>query len=106
MLELTDQNFQNEVLKNDGLVLVDFWAPWCGPCKMMGPVIDELAKDNEGKAVKIAKMNVDTAAAIAGNFGIMSIPTFLFFKNGNVVDQMNGAVSKGALQEKIDKHIE
>ena len=101
----TDANFDEEVLKSDTPVLVDFWAPWCGPCKMMGPIVEELATENANKSIKIGKLNVDENSAMAGKFGVMSIPTFLVFKNGEVVDQAVGGVGKEKLQELIDKNL-
>ena len=102
---LTDQNFDQEVLKSKVPVLVDFWAPWCGPCQMMGPLIEELAKELDSSKVKIAKLNVDDNQVIAGKYQVMSIPTFLVFKAGEVVDQMVGGVSKEKLKEMIEKHL-
>lgn len=101
---LTDDNFEQEVLKSDTPVLVDFWAPWCGPCQMMGPIVEELAGEYEGKA-KITKLNVDENQITAGKYKVMSIPTFLIFKNGNVVDQMIGGVTKDKLKQMIDQHL-
>ena len=99
--EVTDQNFTNETA--DGLVLVDFWAPWCGPCKMIAPVLEEL--DGElGDKVKIAKLNVDDNQETAGKYGVMSIPTLLLMKDGNVVDQVVGFQPKEALSQLVDKH--
>jgi thioredoxin 1 len=98
---LNDQNFEAEVLKSDVPVLVDFWAPWCGPCKILGPIVEELAKDMEGKPVKIAKMNVDESQDIPAKYGIMSIPTLMIFKGGEVVDQMVGVTAKDTLVEKL-----
>jgi thioredoxin 1 len=98
---LNDQNFEAEVLKSDVPVLVDFWAPWCGPCKILGPIVEELAKDMEGKPVKIAKMNVDESQDIPPKYGIMSIPTLMIFKGGEVVDQMVGVTAKDTLVEKL-----
>jgi len=98
-IELTKDNF-DEVVSN-GVSLVDFWAPWCGPCRMIAPVIEELAADYEGKAV-VAKVNTDEAPEVAGQFGIRSIPTVLFFKNGELVDQMIGAAPKANYAAKLD----
>lgn len=99
--DVTDQNFVQET--SEGLVLVDFWAPWCGPCKMIAPVLEEL--DSEiGDKVKIVKLNVDDNQETAGKFGIMSIPTLLLMKDGNVVDQVVGFQPKEALEEMINKH--
>jgi len=99
-MNFTDENFEAEVLKSDIPVLVDFYAEWCGPCKMLAPVIDELAKEYEGKW-KIGKCDVDSAGAIAQKYGIQSIPTLLFFKDGEVVDKAMGFQSKEALVAKL-----
>ncbi len=103
-LTATDQNFKAEVLDSGKVALVDFWAAWCGPCQMLGPVIDDLAGDYEGKAV-IAKVNVDENPNIAAQYGIRSIPTMLIFKNGEIVDQMVGAMPKNMIAEKIDAQL-
>ncbi|MEJ8778615.1 thioredoxin [Pseudogracilibacillus sp. ICA-222130] len=101
IVDVTDQNFTQETA--EGLVLVDFWAPWCGPCKMIAPVLEEL--DGElGDKVKIAKLNVDDNQETAGKYGVMSIPTLLLMKNGNVVDQVVGFQPKEALAELVNKH--
>ncbi|MFA5129833.1 MAG: thioredoxin [Patescibacteria group bacterium] len=100
----TDANFEAEVLKADKPVLVDFWAPWCGPCKMMAPTIEQIAKELDGK-VLVGKMNVDESNTYAQQFGIMSIPTFLIFKDGKVVEQMIGVMDKEDMKEKIVKYI-
>lgn len=102
-LELTDQNFE-EIINTDKPVLVDFWAEWCGPCKMIAPVVEELAADYEGKAV-IAKVDVDSNPEVSAKFGIRSIPTLLVFKGGEVVDKQIGAVPKTTLSEKLDKQL-
>jgi thioredoxin 1 len=96
----TDSNFETEVLQSDKPVLVDFWAEWCGPCRMIAPVIDELAAEYEGKA-KIVKLNVDENQQVSMRYGIRSIPTLLIFKNGQVVDQIIGAVPKGVIENKL-----
>lgn len=101
IVDVTDQNFSQETA--DGLVLVDFWAPWCGPCKMIAPVLEELDSDM-GDKVKIVKLNVDDNQETAGEYGIMSIPTLLLMKDGNVVDQVVGFQPKEKLAELIDKH--
>ncbi|MDC3308963.1 thioredoxin [Crocinitomicaceae bacterium] len=100
-LEITDSNFDELVLKSDKPVVVDFWAEWCGPCKMIGPLIDEMSKDYEGKAL-IGKVNVDQNANISAQFGVRSIPTVLFIKNGEVVDKSVGAVPKATLDSKLE----
>ncbi|EMS31087.1 Thioredoxin [Mariniradius saccharolyticus AK6] len=102
-IEITDANFE-EVLKSDKPVLVDFWAEWCGPCKMIGPVVEELAGDYEGKAI-IGKVDVDSNPAVAQALGIRSIPTLMFFKGGKLVDKQIGAVPKVVLSQKLDAQL-
>lgn len=104
IVEVTDANFEEEVLKSDLPVLVDFWAPWCGPCKMIAPVLVELAGEFDGK-VKIAKMNVDDNTETPAKFGIRGIPTLIIFKDGENAGQKVGAVSKAQLTEFIDSAI-
>lgn len=105
-IELTDQNFSEEVKNFQGVVLVDFWAPWCGPCKMQGPIIEALAEElKNNQQIKIAKLNVDDNQATAQEFQIMSIPTLKIFKKGQVVEELIGLQSKGALLEKINKQL-
>ncbi|MDY0405416.1 thioredoxin [Virgibacillus sp. 179-BFC.A HS] len=101
IVHVTDQTFNEET--SEGLVLVDFWAPWCGPCKMIAPVLEEIDSEMSDK-VKIAKLDVDENQETAGRFGVMSIPTLLLFKDGNVVDQVIGFQPKEALEDLIDKH--
>jgi len=97
----TDDNFEAEVKNAEGVVLVDFFATWCGPCKMLAPVIDELSTEYEGKA-KIGKLDVDESSKAAGEFGVQSIPTLILFKDGKEVDRMIGFQSKEVLKEKLD----
>ena len=102
-IEITDSNFE-EIINSDKPVLVDFWAEWCGPCKMIGPVVEELAGDYDGKAV-IGKVNVDENPNVSAKFGIRSIPTLLVFKDGEIVDKQVGAVPKGVLSQKLDAQL-
>ena len=103
-IEITDANFE-EVIASDKPVLVDFWAEWCGPCKMIGPVVEELASEYEGKAV-VGKVDVDNNPAVSAKFGIRSIPTLLVFKGGEIVDKQIGAVPKSILAQKLDAQVE
>lgn len=103
-LEFTDGNFEAEVLNSDKPVLVDFWAEWCGPCRMIGPVVEEMAGEYDGKA-KIGKVNVDNNPEISVKYGIRSIPALLIFKNGEVVDQIVGAVPKPQLTKQLDAQL-
>ncbi len=104
VMVISKDNFEEEVLKSDKAVLVDFWAPWCGPCRAVGPIVDELASEYAGKA-KISKLNVDDEGEIAAKFRVMSIPTIMIFKDGEVVEKVIGARSKSELTSLIDKHI-
>jgi len=103
-LHFDDKNFEAEVVKSTLPVLVDFWAEWCGPCKMVGPIIDQLAVELEGK-MKIGKVNVDESAQLAGLYNVMSIPTMLIFKGGLPVDQIVGAMPKDRLLAKLNPHL-
>lgn len=100
-LQLTDTSFEAEVVKADKPVLVDFWAPWCGPCRMLSPLVDELAKEYEGK-VKVGKINTDDNAQVATQFRISAIPTLLFFKGGKVIDQLVGVHPKTEIKKRLD----
>ena len=101
-IPVTDQTFEEEVLKSEIPVLVDFWAEWCGPCKIIAPILDELSTEYEGK-LKIAKVDVDSNAEKAGEYGVRGIPTLLIFKSGEPADQVVGAVPKATLKARIDK---
>ena len=103
-LEFTDGNFQTGVLESDKLSVIDFWAEWCGPCRAIGPVVEELAKDYEGK-VNIGKVNVDQNPQVSTQYGITSIPAILFIKGGEVVDKQIGAAPKSVLEKKIQAHL-
>lgn len=102
-IEITDANFE-EIIKSEQPILVDFWAEWCGPCKMIGPVVEELAGDYDGKAI-VGKVDVDANPGVAQAFGIRSIPTLLFFKGGEIVDKQVGAVPKSVLATKLDAQL-
>lgn len=104
ILEITDQNFDQEVLKSDQPVIIDFWAAWCGPCKALAPVVDEIAKQYQGK-VKVGKMDVDKNQATPMRYGVRGIPTLLVFKGGQVRDQIVGFVPKETIQKALDKSL-
>ncbi len=104
IVQLSEQTFDSEVTKAGQPVLVDFWAEWCGPCKMIAPLLDELADEYDGK-LKIGKVNVDDNQALAGKFGIRAIPTLLIFKDGQVKEQIVGMLSKKDLQRKVSAHV-
>ncbi len=102
--EFTDSNFETEALAQNRVAVVDFWAEWCGPCKLVGPIIDDLSKEY-GENVKIGKLNVDHNPSVSMQYGVRSIPTILFIKNGQVVDKQVGAASKASLKQKLDAII-
>ena len=100
---VTDETFEAEIEKHEGLVVVDFWATWCGPCRMIAPILDQLATEYAGK-VKVAKLDVDTNIRTATRFNVRSIPLLLFFKDGKVIDQIVGAVPKVSIETKLQQH--
>ena len=104
MLELTDQNFEEQVLKSDQPVLVDFWAPWCAPCRMMTPAVEAIASEFTGRA-KVGKVNVDDNLSLAGRYNIRGIPALLLFKDGQIREQLVGATSKDAIKKMLEKHL-
>ncbi|PYV83549.1 MAG: thioredoxin [Acidobacteria bacterium] len=104
LFEFTDNNFESEALKSDKPVLVDFWAPWCAPCRMVGPIIEELAGNYSDK-IKVGKLNTDDNPGIASRYGIMSIPTILLFKNGEIVERIVGAAPKKDFEKMLSSHV-
>ena len=104
LIHLDEKNFKAEVLDSATAVLVDFWAEWCGPCRMIAPILDEIAKDLEGK-LKVGKVNIDQSGELAAQYNVMSIPTLLVFKNGKVVNQIVGAMSKDKLLAKLKPNL-
>lgn len=105
VIAVNDGNFEQEVEKHDGLAIVDFWATWCGPCKMIAPILDQLAIEYQGK-VKVTKLDVDANIKTGSRFNVRSIPTLLFFKGGKVVDQIIGAVPRTHIEKKLQQHTE
>jgi thioredoxin 1 len=104
VLHLSKENFEKEIKDYEGVALVDFWAPWCGPCQMVGPVLEEIAEDMEEK-IKVGKVNVDEENALGQEYEIMSIPAVFIFKNGEVVERLIGAMNKDSYKEAIEKHL-
>lgn len=102
VMEINEGNFDSQVVQAGVPVLVDFWAPWCGPCRMVGPIVEELAQDNQGR-IQVGKLNVDENQALSGRFNVRSIPTLLFFKNGQEVKRIVGAQGKAQLQKVVDE---
>jgi thioredoxin 1 len=104
IIHVTDDSFEEDVLKASGAVLIDFWAPWCGPCKQIAPILDEIAEEKQGE-ITIAKINIDDNPNTPGKYGVRGIPTLMLFRGGNVQGTKVGAVSKGKLVEFIDEHL-
>ena len=104
LVTLTDDNFEEEIESSTGLAMVDFWAEWCGPCRLVGPVVAELAAEYAGK-IKVGKLDVDSNRVTSQRYGIRSIPSILYFKDGELVDQVIGAVPKSHLEQKIQQHV-
>jgi thioredoxin 1 len=104
LVEITDSTFEQEVLKAETPVLVDFWAPWCGPCRIVGPVLDEIASEKK-EAVKIVKINTDDNIEYAGKYGVMMLPTLLIFKGGQQVDKLTGAHPKRTIIDRLEQHL-
>jgi len=104
VIQINDNDFDQQVIKGKGLILVDFWAEWCGPCRMVAPILEELAVEYEGQ-ITVTKLNVDDNQGTAARFGIRSIPTILFFKDGSQVDQVIGALPKSAFKSKVQQHV-
>ncbi len=104
LTELSDASFETEILQSSTPALVDFWAPWCGPCRVVGPIVEELAREYQGR-IKVAKMNVDNNPVTPGKYGIRGIPTLILFKNGEAVDQIVGAVPKGQIEAMLQKAL-
>jgi thioredoxin 1 len=105
IVEFTDANFKAEALESKTPVIVDLWAPWCGPCKMLGPIVEDIAKEYKGK-LKVGKLNVDDSPQVASQYGVISIPTILFIKGGTIVDQHVGLLAKNHLKTKVDRFLE
>lgn len=105
IVEITDDNFADEIENGEGLYMIDFWAVWCGPCRLVAPIVEDLADEYQEKGLKVGKLDVDTNPHTAVRFQVRSIPSILFFKNGELVDQVIGAVPRPHLEEKIVQHL-
>ena len=105
IVEITDQNFTEEIDSQTGLSMVDFWAAWCGPCRLIAPIVEKLAEEYAEGGLRVGKLDVDQNPEVAGRFGVRSIPTILFFKDGEVVDKVVGVVPRTQLEERIQKHL-
>lgn len=105
ILEVTDQSFSDDIEGGEGLAMVDFWATWCGPCRIVAPIVEELADEYGGEGLRVGKLDVDTNPRTASRFSVRSIPSILFFKNGELVDRVIGAVPKAQLEDKVKQHL-
>ena len=105
IIEVTDANFAEEIENGEGLHMIDFWAAWCGPCRLIAPIVNELADEYQGKGLRVGKLDVDSNPQTTTRFRVMSIPSVLFFKNGEQVDQVVGAVPRAVLEEKVQQHL-
>ncbi len=105
ILEVTDQNFAEEVEASEGLAMIDFWATWCGPCRLVAPIVEELAEEYQDKGLRVCKLDVDSNPQVTTRFQVRSIPSILFFKNGQLVDKVIGAVPRPHLEEKVREHL-
>ena len=104
-IEINDENFEAEVLKSSTLVLIDFWAPWCGPCRVMSPILEEISNEIDPSKLKIGACNVDNSPKTPQEYGVMTVPTFIFFKDGKEIDRLSGSMTKEALNNKISNHV-
>ena len=105
IVEVTDVNFEEEIEQVDGLYMIDFWAVWCGPCQMIAPIVEDLADEYDGKGLRVAKIDVDSNPSTTARFRVTSIPSVLFFKDGELIDRVVGAVPRASLEEKILQHL-
>ena len=105
IVEVTDVNFEEEIEQVDGLYMIDFWADWCGPCQMIAPIVEDLADEYDGKGLRVAKIDVDSTPSTTARFRVTSIPSVLFFKDGELIDRVVGAVPRASLEEKILQHL-
>ena len=105
IVEVTDVNFEEEIERVDGLHMIDFWAVWCGPCQMIAPIVEDLADEYDGKGLRVAKIDVDSNPSTTARFRVTSIPSVLFFKDGELIDRVVGAVPRASLEEKILQHL-
>ena len=105
IVEVTDVNFEEEMEQVDGLYMIDFWAVWCGPCQMIAPIVEDLADEYDGKGLRVAKIDVDSNPSTTARFRVTSIPSVLFFKDGELIDRVVGAVPRASLEEKILQHL-